>query len=311
MLNLSTGLFKRPYWLTLTIAAVVFVIISESLLRLFVIVIPNTEAYRANSVFWGSSQKVAIGDSHIYRGFILSEDVTNLGRGGTSIYELDSILRYFYEWRKPGQLVIEASHQFFSVKNKLSRITGEGYKPDSPPPLMYIFEPVYATQLKQIYEGLTIPSNLKKLSKKRKSNENDKTTTKNWDDINNDDRIERTKRRAKKQRPVWDKEAYFLLNKYEKLISHLKNKGVSICLLRTPLSKEYIDIYDNFNDFRMATQYFMDIASKNSINYVDFQELGMVWNDRMFLNQDHITPQTSIFFSQKVWDKCFKKNKGL
>ncbi|HFD87844.1 MAG TPA: hypothetical protein ENJ35_09245 [Gammaproteobacteria bacterium] len=310
MSNSFTGSSDKIYVVTFIVIVLVSVVAFEFLARQYIVALPRSEAHRAKQIYSSDTGRVAIGDSHVYRGFILSNGITNLGKRGTSIQVMDSVLRLYYRLHKPGQLVIEASPQLLNEKNKSNRVVTNGYKSRFFPPLLYIFEPVISSDLARIFDGFRFRENIAKLTAEKKMQEKDRYNSIRWDSVPVRRRLKRAFRKTEQQTPVWTKKENPVLQEYRQLLDYLLEKGVQVCMLRTPVSKEYLSVTDNNPDYMLAETEFRALATGVGVKYVDFQDIGISWVPEMFINQDHITPEASRIFSKKVWDACFLEAQG-
>jgi len=309
-------IFKKAISPTVFCTALILLLLSAAILaelglRHYIVKIPNTEPYRAHRLYHPGSTQVALGDSHIFRAFLLADDVTNLGRGGSSFDEMDQVIRAFYalhpvEKDKANLLVLEASHQLFSPRTRDRALVDNAYSMTGIAQHLYLFEPAISTHLHRFFENINWSANLEKLAFQSTTNQRWIEKGASWQLKESNDRQQRAKQRATGHKPVWDARTENIVESYEQLLTDLKLLGVEVCLLKTPLSPEYIQASQQIPGYESSDPLFRSIAETQKIPYVDFRDIEMEWGPQAFANEDHLAPHLSQHFSAQVLQHCFK-----
>jgi hypothetical protein len=281
------------------LAAVAITLLTvEMLLRALVIPIANTSPHRAYLLYTAQSSDVVIGDSHVYRDFLGSDRFVNLGRGGATVGEMKAIARAFYARHSPGRAIVQASPHLFSQPTSRELLDKQFTSMIRSPVLIAAFEPAIAMHLGRVWD-------LGRLRREREEAETHRTLVGRWHLIRAAERRRRTRRRVDLQRPNWNAQARLTLRAYDEMLSYLTDRGVTVCMLRPPVSREYIEMTEDDPDYLEAERVFADLAARHEIRFVDFRDLGLDLPSSAFLNQDHITPATSGVFVRAVESACF------
>ncbi len=306
IMNLSTDSSSKHYVYFILITILIFLAMGEWVVRYFIIPIPNTTPYIVHLVYTKNNRNIAIGDSHIYRGFIANSYFLNLGRGGMTIPMMKIIIEQYFKYRKPGKVIIEASPQLL-CRSHIHK-GSEGYEEyfnqnySFLPFKIYLFEPGIGSWIKKVR---SIDS-FSKLIEERKKAEKAFTLKSNWQNMPEKKRLKMTIQRIKKQRPCIKKAKKFV-DTYEKMVDFLLGESAKVCLLRTPVDPDYLRLTKNDPSFSNAIEIFKNIAEEKGIHFVDFQEMNYEFTLDKFINQDHITPKASRKFSMLAKELCFDR----
>ena len=278
-------------------------VVSESLFRGYVIPIPNSEPHRISLLFEKDLASIALGDSHIRRGFIASDEFVNLGLGGTTIPAQYYITQFIIKKRVPKHVILEAAPQFFAKINlDKGAMNYESYlRTNAIYP--WFFEPGITQYINRLHSW----DDLKKLFRKQWINELNRDSM--WPKYSDEVRLQKAKNRVSRHRPAWNRElTEIYMNLYERMVLEYVEKGSQVCILRTPVDENYLGLIEGDMDFERAYEFFRGIATKYNVKYVDFRETGIEFTIDKFLNQDHLAPQFSKEFSKRVNKLCFGGN---
>jgi hypothetical protein len=306
-MNLSIDFSNRSYLLVVLSAIILFLALTEWFTRYYIIPIPNTRPFQIHAVYTGHNPNVAIGDSHIYRGFIADDYFLNLGRGGTTIPMMAIMLKQYFKNNRPGNVVIEASPQLFSVPHQrrgtlgYERYFNQNY--NFLPFRLYAFEPGIGSHLKRV-DSL---ESIRLIIGEKYTAQRHITLKGTWQDKPHDERVKSMLSSFNWQKPdMDDSTAAEYRAVYKDMIRYLKDRGAKVCMLRTPVEKSYFKYLSKDPDYTRSLALFREIASEETVRYVEFQELDMAFGLDKFLNHDHLSPEASIQFSRLVREACFK-----
>lgn len=297
-MSLFTGFSDKNYVYMVLIIILYLLLAAESIVRIFVVVIPNTTPSRIDLVYTQQNRNVAIGDSHIYRGFIHSDNFLNLGQGGTTIPMMRIIMEQYFMHKKPGKIIIEASPQFFSRRHlSTGKQDYENFftQNNSWPVKFYLLDPGIGGELGKTKTFSKIYQNISGLPPEIKMK---------WENIDHSERLNRIKKRLAKQRPRINKASLFI-DEYRQMVRFLISRGAEVCLLRTPVDEMYLDLIQGESSFYLSIEIFKDIAKELGVKFVDFRELDYDFSLNKFMNQDHLNPDASADFAPLVDKQCF------
>ena len=276
---------------------------AEMTLRFVVAAIPGTTAHIVHLVHTAEGSNIAIGDSHMMNGF---EDTPNgfvlLARNGLSVPQISILLREYYRFRPLGRVILEASPQML-VFHPYQKDFKEFFGFNARFPTPYVFEAGISRQLVEVKDPVT----LWRKWEKAVLNGPVKTEGGLKDDSELEDPaiVRWTTERIAYQRPKWEERAQTLLSGYRELLSRLTEAGATVCMLRTPLRRDYLDGVANDEAFSKANAAFRKLASEYSVRYVDFEQLPMAFTVEKFVNADHLNHAGSSEFAPLAVSSCF------
>jgi len=299
MLSFFTDFSERYYWMLIAASTILFLVAVETGLRSTIVDVRNTTPNLVHQVYTSDSHDIALGDSHIYRAFIHSDDILNLGRGGLSTRAIRRIGEAYFKHRTSGHAIIGVGPQMLSRPVSPSRfdrffgqynLLGRG---------LYAFEPginSHATWfLKQDRRDKTI-----------RHHEQNLRIGGHWLAVPQEQRQTRISAGIRSQRPDWDGSAQAGVDEIRNLLSTFSRLGVQSCLLLTPLAQDYRRAIETDADYQRAFSEFAKLAREAGIPLVDSNALIPALTDADFINQDHLAATRSATFSDAVEVECFK-----
>jgi len=295
--------FKK-YIIIVLVTLMVFLAATEVFLREYVVSIPKSVPKRIYSVYTSNNSNVAVGDSHIFRSFIDQDKYLNLGRGGSTIPVMDLFIRNYYKYRKPRNVIVEASPQMISeihlkwLDKNHSKFFNINYWYL---PKIFLFE----KGISQYLASIDSWQDLKQVFTKSWPNEMKKSQY--WSQMEESERLKRTLSRVEFQEPLMGTELannYFYI--YKNMLKFLLDKGANVCILRTPVDKYYLKFIENNKAYQESLVQFKKIANELDIKYIDFRTLNMDFNLSAFINQDHLMPTKSKEFARLVDQACYQ-----
>lgn len=300
MKNLSTDFFKS-YTKVILMIMILFIVLIEVFLREFIVTIPKSIPKIINQTVYKKHNKpVVIGDSHFYRGFVSSDQVISLSKGGLTI-PIFLILVEQMPLSDIETIIIEASPQLFSKRHLEWGDRGfSGYfNPIAKWLRLKLFEPGITEYLGSINNHQTL---IRILQKAWPDDRNKKSSWEKFEEIK---RKALTRERVELHRPELENVKYDAYQKlYRSLIMKAIDAGVQICMIRTPVDSYYLSLIEKDYSYIESIDFFKELAFEFQLKYIDFQELDMTFDLESFINQDHITPMASIDFSALVLKEC-------
>ncbi len=283
--------------IALLISVVATAALAEFLLRAFVVPIPNTTPHRTFLVYTEPSRDIAVGDSHTYRAFLGASPFLNLGRAGSTVGEMATVVRAYNERHDLGRAIIQASPQLLALPIQRNPLDGE-FALIRLPVTLVAFEPLIATHLGRL-------SDIGLLREERRDAEKSVDRVGTWHLLTETERVADARGRAKAHRPRWDARTRRTAAAYETMLSYLSENNVQTCMVRPPVSAEYLKLTERDMPFWKTNRFFRELASRHSLPFVDFRDLDLALSASDFLNADHITPASSPKYLRAVETACF------
>ncbi len=298
MKNLFTAFSNRTYITGILLGIILFIFIAEVFLRTYVIPQDNLSRI-AVSVYESEKQDVLIGDSQFVYGFPQGlPQFENLSNDGMPVEAMEIILREYYRHNEPSRVIIIAGPQMLA-KNRVERGDwgfNDFFKPNviDHPFMLYTFEKL-------------VSRNLADLSKWTGGMHHEKFKEEMWEEMEIDERMEITRKRLEIQRPAENFINTRNFNSYYRIIELLKDKNADICLLRMPVSVEYLELTRNDTDYMAAEAAFKEMAGSYGVKYVDFRQIPLSYDSSFFLNSDHLNEKGRKLFATHAGEFCFGK----
>lgn len=301
--NLYTGSFKK-YSIIILILVLIFFIFLEIYLRLFIISIPRTTPKLIHDIYTKPADTVAIGDSQIYRSFINSPDVLNLGRRGMPIPAVKIALNNYIKVHNPSQIIIQASPQLFSQPqlNRGDENFSNYFNLINSPIKAYIFEKGVTQYINSINSLIEFMNTILKPETDRLLN-----YQYHWSKINSENKFKSVKARVEHHKPIMkSQKSLNFQNEYDNLIKTIVQKNITLCMVKPPVVSLYHSESTKYKSYAVSDNYFNKIAKKYGVKYIKSSDLEVTFSDRMFINQDHLNEDGSFLYSIHIYNACFK-----
>jgi hypothetical protein len=250
------------------------------------------------------------------------------GVAGQQPQELLNLVRFLFDGRQPGKVIVEAAPQWVGEyhRGRKPLLTSANLQPPISlfgAPLLSV-TPLYSGSLFKFLiadmvslTAFISPSKARQLSidtsqagqyarewsRKREA----AGEAFNWAQIEPDKREVLTAARLYEQNPIRDFESSTALRDYVAAIRFLRARGAQVCLFRTPVTADYVRLGRTMPEGRFDAfdRWISGFADAERIRLVDFRQLPLDFDDTRFLNQDHVT----IAHAKAMWplvDKaCF------
>lgn len=269
-------------------AILLFIAGVEVTLRLYVVQ-SDPYARRAHWVYAGEGSNIALGDSHVEISMRGLPGFVNLGLRADSPRTMEIVAREYYRYRKPGKVILMASPQFFCADRIGADATSATFFRQHQwlPFGLYAFEPAINKYLRGPWS-------------RYKTEEEPQ-----WSLQPEEEKQKKVKRRVEAQRPVPGFMATRDYRAYRSTLEYLRNIGAEVCLVRTPVSAEYLAAISSDPAFEAAQEQFRRLAGEFGFSYVDFRSLPPLGPDD-FRDHDHLNLSGAKRFSARLPGACFK-----
>lgn len=129
----------------------------------------------------------------------------------------------------------------------------------------------------------------------------------NWSEFPAEKRSLLTTGRVLDQNPIRDFETSQPQHTFAAAINFLVERGAEICLFRTPVTEEYLEISNKIPNsrFQAYDAYLKAFAGSNHIRLLDFRDLAFVFDNSKFVNADHLTAAAAKAMWPLVASQCF------
>jgi hypothetical protein len=273
-----------------------FIVVAETFLRVFVIPMDGLSQI-AVSVYESEKKDALVGDSQFEYGFPRGYTrYEKLMYKGMPVEALEIIVKEYYRHKDPGRVIILANSQMLA-KNRVDR--GEwGFNEFlrlnviDLPFMIYVFEKL-------------VSRNLADLTKWIHPDIGEEYKDSMWEDMDKSKRMAMTRERIEIQRPIKNFHETRNFLSYYKMLSFLKEKNARVCLLRMPVSAEYLELIRDDPDFIASETAFKEMAKAFNIRYVDFRQIPLKYDTSMFLSADHLNSKGRTLFAPLAEKFCF------
>ena len=128
-----------------------------------------------------------------------------------------------------------------------------------------------------------------------------------WDKLDPVTRRVLTLHRVHEQNPVEGFEHSEQARTFDAAISFLVRRGAKLCLFRTPVTAEYLQLAHTIpgSNYAAFDRYITALAVRHNVRYVTFTNLTSRLEDKNFFNQDHLNEQSAPTLWSEVRDACF------
>ncbi len=305
----ETGADAKRFAVDVGIGVALTLLIAEILLRLFVVPLEQGWAHRVDLVYRAVGTDVVLGDSHTFRGFVTRDDFVNLSGGGSSTMANEIVAREYFRHREPGRVIVGASPQLFNRARERSGTQqhDEYFTQNFGLPFrLYIFEPGVARQIGELRDPLGLVARVREAHvRKQPANAFDAVLQYEMLQLEPDARDELAGKIVRKNRPLEDIRASESFAAYRRMLAFLIDRGADVCLVRTAVSPRVRALTAEDERFVDAHRALRDLAAELGTRYVDYRDLGIDFQDELFIDPDHLTATGGDFFAEAVIRSCF------
>jgi hypothetical protein len=293
---------------------------------------PRFNAYQqtyVKQVVLANARNAVFGDSHVGQTSYL-EGFDFLGEAGQKPEELLRLVRFLYTFTQPDHVILEMDPQWISQYHISSPevMLNEGALPPGTLPVRllissrYFRESIRANLVNDAISSIgaaisskataaEIPSSVdveevNRLTEEWRALMNTRANP-NWAMMEHSKRRRLTLHRVFAQNPVADFSQTRGAQELEKAIDFLIARGAKLCLVRTPVTSDYIELGQRIPDSRYDafSAYARGVAAGRALPFVSFSDLNYVFDDSKFINQDHLTGLAAAEVWPLVKSTCF------
>jgi hypothetical protein len=256
----------------------------------------HTSRYREQFLS-GSAPWVAFGDSHLEGSLLSSAVLDNLGQASDN---LDTIIGKVTLRAARGGLagvILPADPQIFSFyrvsaqqEDRIS-VLREDYSSS-----LMLFDPRYRP-----YLGRTFWSVLENPSILLPNEKDSELSSVHTEPQRPQDWMKTVTIRVQLHTPVSNFSQTEEAEAYRELIANLERQGIKVCMVRYPVSEDYLTVSNAIPAFEEARTFFADVADDYDIPLVDLSEL---LSGELYFDPDHIPGDRMGFVSDIVHERC-------
>ncbi|MEY9157343.1 hypothetical protein [Bradyrhizobium japonicum] len=279
-----------------------------------------TTYYFLKNAAFSDPTNAVFGDSHVMATSRIP-GFSFYGWAGEQPEELNTLVHYLYDATKPGKIILQADPQwlgkyhqtrekFVTRRNLISRrfpsvLSSAYYWETLRPNLVASSYDVAQQFISSAFADEISPLRLRAM--KRWAELYDSHPDFNWTWLPADERADLTQLRVSEQNPRADFVTSTSATEFEEAISRLVARGATICLFRTPVTQEYLQMTASIPDSHFAEfdHYIHEIAHRFNLRYVDFSALPRTFDDSAFANSDHLLDRESSAVWPLVARACF------
>ncbi|MBR9900485.1 MULTISPECIES: hypothetical protein [Thalassospira] len=254
----------------------------------------NDQAYR-DRFLNGSAPWVAFGDSHVEGGLLSSDWLDNLGQASDNLEAISGKVSLRLERGGVQGIILPADPQIFSFYRLSANQTGRIDALKSEPAIrLLILDPRYRQYLKRMFWTL--------LGKPLEMLKGQKGDTRHNDGQSEEGDWDRTVAiRVQLHTPVPNVSELPAADQYRNMVEQVKAQGAAVCLVRYPVSHDYLQAAQALDGFRSAEKFFKSLASSLDIPHVD---LSNVLPNEIYDDPDHVPDTAMERVTELVRDRC-------
>ncbi|WP_170310140.1 hypothetical protein [Thalassospira povalilytica] len=276
---------------------VIMLVVLELFLRSQVSSDANSQEYRVRFLH-GEAPWTAFGDSHV-EGALLSGDwLDNLGQASDNLNTIIAKVSLRVERGGVQGVIIPADPQLFSFyrvsaeQEDRIKVLNKDYSES-----LMLFDPRYRP-----YLGRTLWSVLSNPSLLWSSNsEPENTQVQSAEPTRPRDWLKSVTIRVQLHTPVANFSKTDDAKAYRQLITGLRAQGIDVCMVRYPVSKDYLTVSRSIAAFSEVEKFFADVAASNEVLLVDVSSL---LPGEIFIDPDHIPASQREYVTNVVKERC-------
>ena len=302
----SSSLLRR-FFIALLGSVILIVFTSEYLVRNFVL---EQDSFQFHVELFNSSTSpnIAIGDSHLARGYLPPDDMVNLSYPSEGIKHFRYKIETYFKDKPAGNVILSADPHLFSPYRVANDIQGYAQEfEDFEDGAFVVLNKRYRVQLTAYWASfIANGGNLTSTIKKTKNG-----TLLSPGNISEDDAryLMFDGRTRINLHSIRTKDIDQLITEYEAMLAFLKQKGANICMVTAPLSSIYLESLEEYatdiakeNRQAVLNQLQM-LASRYGATYLDHQRV--ITDNKYFRDVDHLNGEGAILYSDKLTTECF------
>ena len=250
-----------------------------------------------NIISQGKAPWIALGDSHTANSLISSKVLDNLGYASDNLNSISKKGLYRIQRLKPKGVILQATPHTFSFYRILDnqkqrtqylisseKTTFEFLNPIRRPYLINYLKSIFRKKVDDIF------SSNKKLDHSVK-----------WHKKTINAKQHESSLRAQLHTPIAEFKEHKELKKFKNIIQFYLNQKIDVCLVRYPVSSFYLNKINSIKIFKDVDIELKKIAKNYNLTFLD---LTTLFEDKLFSNADHISPDGKEFLTKTVSKGC-------
>jgi len=308
MQNFYTSNFRGYVYRLLWIQAALLVVFASTSIALVKYVVEPNDNFisRLHLTRNGTAKNAAFGDSHIVWGIVGSPDFITLGADGETIADMELRVRYYFQNKRPGKVIIQGDPHSFSPY-KLERGT-HAYLQDMGASFWRRFIAHHRQYLGQYWRKVIANRGLHVFHPKHEIKWGWVVGKDRWSSVDPVVRVHQALSRVQRQTPIEELQRHEFAETYRRTLSFLKRSGAEICVVTMPVSYDYHMHAERTRSTASAIRFFQDVAKQNDARYVNFFGLyAQPQFDDYFTDEDHLNEVGAPRFTKKLLSACFDR----
>jgi hypothetical protein len=286
--------FLKTVFIGGSLLLAIFLLGTEIFLRLEASDSESGQAYRERFLN-GTAPWVAFGDSHVEGGLLSSDWLDNLGQASDNLQSITGKVSLRLQRGGLKGVILPADPQIFSFyrlsANQEDRID---VIKSAPAFRLLILDPRYRHHLKRIFWTL-IGKPFEMLNAQKEN------TQQNAGQAEEDVWDRTVAIRVQLHTPVPNVSELPAADQYRAMIEQLRSHDVAVCLVRYPVSHDYLQAAEELDGFRNVDRFFKSLASSFHIPYVDLSD---VLPNEVFEDPDHVPDSEMGRVTELVKERC-------
>ncbi len=253
---------------------------------------------------------IVFGDSHAAFDYAVPSGYLNLAFPSENILDIKKRAQLFLNRNNCGKVILSADPHFFS-----SYRVSESEKDYLTEDINSVFISDYHKSKLLLYWELLLSGAINSgvIMGEANIKQNIKFHSSGWQEFNKDfSLVDNTlikvisEKRFVRHTPLDVSEIKPLFDHYSDLVLTLTSNSCDVCLVTSPVSKVYFDLAINNERFKSVFDFFVDIASKYKVRYVN--NFGMFSDEAsmsLFSDEDHLNSIGAYQFTHRTIEMCY------
>ena len=246
-----------------------------------------------------SGKDAVFGDSRLNYGFASSDDFVNLAFDGDSIADMVAKVDHFLSAGHPDRIVLQASSNMFAgyrlaePAEAFFQDYGHGVLSEYHRVRLFHYWRIVLSGAHFTPKGQLQPTGWKKV-------EDD------WSMVRRDARLKEARERIELQTPVESFAREPDAREYENLVKRLTAAGITTCLVRPPVSREYLTFARQNPLWAEVDSFFAALARRHGARYVNLGDaFAGEGQTALFADADHLNAKGAPLATRLIREKCF------
>lgn len=255
-----------------------------------------------------NSPNIAMGDSHVARGFLPPEDMINLSYPSEGIEHFNLKIQKYFENKPAGKIILTADPHLFAPYRTARSIENysDNFKNIDKMDLA-IWNDRYRPQLVAYWRSYLLSGG--KLQTSVEKTKNGTLLSPGDISLRGARYLNFEARSRIDLHSINGDNSDKLMAKYEEMLAYLTKKNADICMVTFPLSAAYLLAFDEYAtpeaiaNRKAVLEKFQLLAHRYGARYIDHQRAVTASN--LFRDVDHLNRDAAPAYSRKLFSACF------